>query len=156
MTGRPILAAAVVALFVALGSSFATAQKPYPIFTRDHLGATMTTLGPNVSAATASLLAGDHESAKAQFIRSREQLATTITFWRDHGREDAIGLLRATLSKMDDLDTALSAETVDEAAATGFARDIGGACQACHDVYREQDPITSEYRLKPGSVAEDG
>ena len=143
---------AVTGLLVVLGGSFATAQKPYPIFTLDHLGATMKTLGPNFRAATASLTAGDYESAKALVIRSREQLATTVTFWRDHERDDAVAFLRATVAKMDNLDMALSAETVDPAAVTTLAGEIGAACQACHTVYREQDPVTNEYRLKPRSV----
>ena len=150
MSSRTLLA--VTGLLGVLGGSFATAQKPYPIFTIDHLGATMKTLGPNFRAATASLTAGDYETTKALVIRSREQLATTITFWRDHERDDAVAFLRATVAKIDDLDTALSAETIDPGAVTPLAGEIAAACQACHTVYREQDPVTNEYRLKPGSV----
>jgi hypothetical protein len=145
---------AVIGLLVVLGGSLAVAQKANPIFTIDHLSATMKMLGPNFRAATASLMAGDYEAAKAQATRTREQLATTITFWRDHERDDAIALLRATVAKIDDLDTALSAETIDPAAVAALAAEVDAACQACHTVYREQDPVTNEYRLKQGSVEE--
>ena len=50
------------------------------------------------------------------------------------------------------LDAVLSAETIDPAAVTALAGKVDIACQACHAVYREQDPVTNEYRLKPGSV----
>ena len=53
---------------------------------------------------------------------------------------------------MDDLDALLSAETIDPAAVTALACNVDIACEACHAVYREQDPVTNEYRLKPGSV----
>ena len=123
-------------------------QEQYPIFTGDHLDATMKTLGPNVAAARASLEAGDHEQAKSQLVRSREQLATTITFWRDRNREDAIGFLRTTLDTLDDLDDALSMSTVDAAAVSALSERLAAGCDSCHAVYREQDQVSGEYSLR--------
>ncbi len=143
---------AIIVLLTVVAGSAATAQKPYPIFTLDHFVSTMKTLGPNVAALDASLASRDFETAKAQLARSREQLVTTITFWRNHERDDAIAFLRDAVGKMDDLDAALSAETIDPAAVTALAGEVDAACEACHAVYREQDPVTNEYRLKPGSV----
>ena len=149
---RRHLAWGVVAALVVVGTVGAAQDRPYPIFTRDHLGNTMKALGPNFVAANASLADQDYATAKERLTRSREQLATTITFWLDHEKDDAIAILRDAVSKMDALDALLSEETVDQAAATGMAREVGAACQTCHTVYREQDPVTNEYRLKPGSV----
>ncbi len=143
---------AIIVLLTVVAGSAATAQKPYPLFTLDNFVSTMKTLGPNVAALNASLASRDFETAKAQLTRSRELLATTVTFWRDHERADAIAFLGDTVRTMDDLDTALSAETIDSAAVTALAGAVGAACEACHAVYREQDPVTREYRLKPGSV----
>jgi cytochrome c556 len=53
---------------------------------------------------------------------------------------------------MDDLDAALSAEKVNAEQARDLGRQINAACQACHQVYRDQDPATKAFRLKPGSV----
>ena len=53
---------------------------------------------------------------------------------------------------MDDLDAALSVNSIDSVAVNTLVAEIGAACQACHMVYRDQDPVTKEYRLKPGSV----
>ena len=124
------------------------AQKPYPIYTTDHLAATMETLGPNFAATMQSLGTADYATTKERLSRSREQLAPTVTFWRDQERDDAIGYVRAALQGMDDLDAALSTELVDSTAAQAVATDIQAACASCHTVYREQDPTTGEYRLK--------
>ena len=142
----------VVALLTAFGAPAATRQKPYPVFTLDHLVATMKTLGPNFEASTAALASRDDETAKAMLIRSREQLATTITYWRDHERDDAIGFLRAALTGLDGLDDALSADTIDRRAVTALVGEVETACAACHAVYRDEDPDTGGYRLKPGVI----
>ncbi len=131
---------------------FVTAQKLYPVYTLDHFVNTMKTLGPNFAGVTASLADNDFEAAKSRLVLARQQLATTVTLWRDHGKDDAVAFLRAALEKMDALDDALSAESVDSAAATAAARQVGAACEACHAVYREQDPATRAYRLKPGVI----
>ncbi len=131
---------------------FVTAQKPYPVYTLDHFVSTMKTLGPNFAGVTASLADNDFEAAKSRLVLTRQQLATTVTLWRDHGKDDAVAFVRAALEKIDQLDDALSAESVDSAAATATARQIGAACEACHAVYREQDPATRAYRIKPGVI----
>jgi hypothetical protein len=92
----------------------------------------------------------DFESAKSQLTRSREQLAVTVTFWRDRKRDDALKLLKDTLTKMDDLDEALSVVTVDAARADGILKQVNSACEACHAVYRQFDPATKTYTFKPG------
>ena len=132
--------------------AFAVAQKPYPVYTLDQFVDTMKTLGPNFAGVTASLAADDFEAAKARLVLTRQQLATTVTLWRDHGKDDAVAFLRAALETIDELDDELSTESVDSAAATATAREIGATCQACHTVYREQDPTTRAYRIKPGAL----
>ena len=147
------LSAAAIATTVAVAAvSSARAQTQYPIFTHDHFEGMMKTLGPNLAGVNASLADDDFDTAKARLVLVRQQLATTITFWRDREREDAIGFLRAAIGKVDALDDALSEETIDSAAVNATGAEIGVACQACHDVYREQDPTTGEYRLKPGPI----
>ena len=111
----------------------------------------MTTLGPNVAGVRAALAAGDYSTAKERAIRSREQLATTITFWRDRDRQDAVEWLRTALSRLDALDTALSVESVDAAAAAAIAGEITATCTACHAVYREPDGAGG-YRVKSSAI----
>ncbi len=141
-------------LLIFTAGAVAAQDKPYPIFTLDHLDATMRRLGANVAGLRASLADGDFTAAKARVIRSREQLAITVTFWRDKGRDDAVALLRTALDRMDALDAALSVEEVDPTAVETLVTQIGDACTACHAVYREQDPVTREYRLTPGALTD--
>ena len=150
---RPALAAAasVLAAAALLPPASSGQQGPYPIFTEAHLDATMTTLGPNVAGVRAALAAGDYSTAKERAIRSREQLATTITFWRDRDREDAVRWLRTALKRLDALDTVLSVESVDAAAAASIADQIGEACTACHETYREPDG-DGRYRVKSSAL----
>ena len=128
------------------------AQKTNPVFTYDDFNNAMKTLGRNFAAVNSLLSKNDFEGAKGQLARSRELLATTITFWRDRKKDDAVKMLRDELTKFDELDAALSAEKVDGARVTAVAKQAGAACQACHAAYREQDPTTKAYRLKAGSA----
>lgn len=148
---RRLLGTALTAAVLLTPAAAAAGQDgPYPIFTEAHLDATMTTLGPNVAGVRAALAAGDYSTAKERAIRSREQLATTITFWRDRERRDAVQWLRAVLDRLDALDTALSVESVDGAAAEAIADELAEACAACHAAYREPDG-DGGYRVKSGA-----
>jgi len=145
----------IVALLIAGAGVWASAQtekKPYPIFTLEQYANMMKTAGRNFGGVTVSVSKGEWETAKEQLTRTREQIAITVTFWKDNKKEDALRMLRTTLNKMDELDVALSAEKVNAEQARDLARQINAACQACHQVYRDQDPATKAFRLKPGSV----
>jgi hypothetical protein len=142
----------VASLAIALGGGAALAQEKapkYPIFTADHLNEAMKTIGLAFTLTRSAIDKNSPENAKDYLVRARDQLATTITYWRDRKNEDAIATLRETLKKMDALDAAMSAETVDMKAAATLAGSVGQSCQACHAKYREQDPTTKAYRVKP-------
>jgi hypothetical protein len=142
----------LVCLVVAAGGIAPRAQekRPYPVFTPDHFVQAMKTVGQAFSAVNASLANSSVEDSKAYLAISRDRLATTITFWRDRQRDDAVRILRDTLTKMDALDAALSAGKIDQAATAAIVKQVGADCQACHQQYREQDPGTKAYRLKAG------
>ena len=151
MSGRNArgFALGLVAAATALSGAGLRAQDSpqYPIYTGDHLAATMETLGPNFAATVRALEGGDHAAAKERLARAREQLATTITFWRQHERDDGIGFVRTAVRAMDDLDAAMSVDAVDAEAASGLAADVRATCNACHATYREPDP-EGGFRLK--------
>ncbi len=125
-------------------------QKPYPVFTVEHFLAAMKTVGQAFAAVNGSLGRNEFEDSKAYLAITRDRLATTITFWRDRNKDDAVKMLRDALAKMDELDAVLSAEKIDPSEAGARAKQVGAACAACHAVYREQDPTTKAYRLKAG------
>ena len=127
-------------------------KKPYPIYTLDQFVAGMKTVGQALAAVNTSLGKDEYDDAKAYLAISRDRLATTITFWRDRRKDDAVKMLRDVLTKMDALDNAMSADRVDPAAVKEIARQVGAGCQTCHQVYREQDPQTKAYKVKLGST----
>ncbi len=134
------------------GAEAAAQDKPYPIFTAEHFVAAMKTVGQAFAAVTTSIGRNEFEDSKSYLIISRDRLATTITFWRDRKKDDAIKILRDTLNTMDDLDVALSADTIAAAAVAARVKQVDAACQACHAIYREQDPVTKVYRMKTGTA----
>ena len=137
---------------LALGVSARALQTAYPIFPFEEFVRMMKSVGANWDGTAALIAKSDFAETKRRLTRSREQLAVTITFWRDNKKDDAVKMLKATLGKMDDLDAALSEETVDAGAVARLAKQVAGACDVCHAVYRDQDPVTKAYRLKPGAL----
>src|SRR6266849_4769683 len=143
----------LVVFAAAGGGALATGQeRPYPIFTAEQFVSAMKTVGQAFAAVNASLGRNEFEDSKAYLVISRDRLATTITFWRDRKKDDAIKILRDTLARMDQLDAALSAEKPDTEAAGAILKQIGASCEACHQVYREQDPSTKAFRIKNASA----
>lgn len=145
--------ACVIFIFaLALGDAAIAQKNPYRNYTQEKFVDNMQTAGRNYEAVAMFVGKGDYESAKAQLTRAREQLAITITFWRDRHKDDAVAMLRNALNGLDSLDAVLGAANVDSAAVRAASERIDAACNACHNVYRDQDPVTKAYRLKPGSV----
>ena len=141
--------------FVVLGFAYpvvAQQKNPYRNYTQEKFEENMQAAGRNYAAVTSLVGNNDYESAKAQLTRAREQLAITITFWRDRKKDDAVAMLKSALTGIDNLDAVLGASPVDPAAVRAASQKVDAACTACHSVYREQDPATNAYRLKPGIV----
>ena len=124
--------------------------KEYPIFTADAFVAAMKTVGQAFGLVNSSLTRKEYEESKAYLAISRDRLATTIIFWRDRKKDDGVKMLREALMRLDALDEAISAERVDPAAVAAAEKQAGSACEACHAVYREQDPATKAYKFKAG------
>jgi hypothetical protein len=147
---------ALLGVLAALGGAARPAaaqdRNPYPIYTPDQFESTMKAVGLNFAGASALVAKSDFEAAKAQFVRMREQLATTITFWRDRRKDDAVTMLRSTVAKLDEVDAALSRESIEPSAVTALVKEVGAGCQACHGKYREQDPATKAYRVKADAL----
>ena len=147
------VAGSVLVVVLAAGPSVAQDRKnPYRNYNQDKFVQNMQSAGRNYAAVTDLLAKMDYETAKAQLTRAREQLAITMQLWQDQKKDDAIRMLRDALAKTDELDAALSTENVDAAAVAAAAQRLGASCQACHAVYRIQDPATKAYRFKPGSI----
>ena len=133
---------------IASGTAVSAQKNPYRNYTEEKFVQNMQTADRNYAAVKALVAKNDYESAKAQLTRAREQMALTITFWRNTKKDDAVAMLRKALTSLDDLDVALGAEKVDPSAIAGASERINAACQACHATYREQDPATKAYRVR--------
>jgi hypothetical protein len=143
-----IFGAVLIAFVYLILVQVAAAQKQYPVFTEANLVKAMKDAGTSFAAGRVSLTANDMSAAKSQFVHAREELAVTIAFWRDRKKADAIRMLRETLAKLDELDTALSEQMIDRTVVEELARRANEACESCHAVYREQDPSLKAYRLR--------
>lgn len=133
---------------VAAGVDTSAQKNPYLHYTEEKFVENKLTADRNFAAVKTFATSSDYASAKAQLTRAREQMAITITFWRDANNDAAVAMLRKTLTSMDDLDVAMSAEKIDAASVTGAVARIDEACAACHASYREQDPATKSYRVR--------
>src|SRR5215467_3713419 len=123
------LAGAALAVLVATAAVTSAQKNPYRNYTEEKFVQNMQAADRNYAAVKALIAKSDYQSAKAQLTRAREQMANTITFWRDAKKDDAVGMLRKALTGMDDLDVALGAETVDRGAVAAASDRIGAACQ---------------------------
>jgi hypothetical protein len=146
------LAGAILLVGIASAPGASAQKNPYRNYTEAKFVENMQTAGRNYAAVTDLLAKREYEPAKAQLTRAREQLAITITFWRDRKQDDAVKLLRDALRAMDDLDVTLSAEPLQPSDVGATANRVAAACEACHVRHREQDPATKAYRIKPGSL----
>jgi hypothetical protein len=112
--------------------------------------AAMKTVGQAYALVNSSATKNDVDEAKAFLAISRDRLATTITYWRDRKKDDAVRMLRNVLTKMDELDAALSADTLDRAAVDTIGKQVEAGCVVCHQTYREQDPVTKAFKIGAG------
>jgi len=93
---------------------------------------------------------GAFADARTQVATLRQNFMALQGFWVDKKRDDAIGIVKDGLARLDALDKMLSAPTVDQMAAQAAAKEFGGAtCGACHKLYREGDAQTG-FRFKAG------
>jgi cytochrome c556 len=146
------LTGAILVVVAASGTAAIAQKNPYRRYTEEKFIENMQTAGRNYAAVTDLLAKSEYDPAKAQLTRAREQLAITMTFWRDKKKDDAVKLLRDALLRMDDLDAALSTETIQPSEIHAASQRVSVACEACHALYRDQNPTTKSYRIKPGSV----
>jgi cytochrome c556 len=146
--GLTAVAALAFAGVVSVSGAALAQKNPYRTYNEEKFVQNMQTAGRNYAAVTDLLTRKDYDSAKAQLTRVREQLAITVQFWRDKKQDNAQQMLRDTLARTDDLDTALSEPTVSPEAVTAASQRLGASCQACHAQYRVQDPATKTYRVK--------
>lgn len=135
------------AMVLAISGSMMLAQK---VTTPGDFDKAMKTVGTAFGEVNKAIATSAFADAKTHLATTRTSLMSTQSFWTDKKKDDALAMLKDALGKVDALDKVLSAPTVDASKASAAVKEVGGVCQACHKVYREQDPKTKAYSIKAG------
>lgn len=143
------LKAYIAVLVVAGFGSLVIAQQK--VTTPEELDKVMKTVQPAMQATQKALKSESYADARAQLAIVKKAMDDSHEFWVFHKKEDAIKMNRDTVAKLEEVDKLLGATPVDTAAVAGALKAMGGACLACHKVYRERD-AENNYILKPGSI----
>jgi hypothetical protein len=112
--------------------------------------AAMKSLGSALGAINKWILSGAANDARSQTAQARATMQAIEGFWADRKKDEPAMLARTTLEKVDALDEALAGGETAEMQA-GF-KELATACGACHMKYREQDPATKAFSIKPGTL----
>lgn len=107
----------------------------------------MKTIVAGVNAGTKAVSSNAYAEAKVPLVLARQTLASTAPFWADQKMDGPLKMTKDAVRKLDDLDAALSAKTVDAAVVSAAVKAMNDACTACHAIYREGDSQTG-YRIK--------
>ena len=92
---------------------------------------------------------GAFQDARTQLATLRQNFTSLQAFWSEKKQDAAIGIVKDGLTKIDALDKLLGAPAPDQMAAQAAAKELQGACGACHKQFREGDNQTG-FRFRPG------
>jgi soluble cytochrome b562 len=121
------------------------------ITTVEEYAGVMKSNAQSFGAANKAIASGAYADAKTQLTTLRGNFVALQAFWMEKKQDDAVGIVKDALTKMDGLDTMLSAGTVDQMAAQAAAKELQGSCGACHKQYREGDNQTG-FRFRAGVI----
>jgi len=95
---------------------------------------------------------GAFADARMQVTTLRQNFTALQAFFASAKKDDAVGILKDGLSRLDALDKLLAAPAPDQMAAQAAAKEFGGnTCGACHKLYREGD-AQSGFKFKAGAL----
>jgi cytochrome c556 len=121
------------------------------VATPEDLDKTMKKIAPAQTAAAKAIQAMSWADAKAQIAIVKQSLNDTEPFWVSHKKDDAVKMLKDSVSKVTAVEEAVSGPMPDQQAALAAFKQVGATCASCHKQYREQDE-NQQYRLKAGSI----
>lgn len=121
------------------------------VATPEELDKTMKAVNQANMTVQKAVTSGDFASAKTAVGVLKTNLMNAQNFWELKKKDDAIGFSKDTISKVVAFEQAVSASTVDAAAATAAFKEYSGTCRNCHMKYRERD-ANGNYIIKPGTI----
>ena len=137
------------AMMVVWMSALGVAQTK--IATVEDYAAVMKSNAQSFGATNKAIASGAFADAKTQLATVRGNFMALQAFWTEKKQDAAVGIVKDGLTKMDALDKMLSAAPVDQMAAQAAAKEVQGACGACHKQYREGDNQTG-FKFKAGVI----
>jgi cytochrome c556 len=135
------------ALFVLWLGTLAIAQNK--ITTVEQYAALMKSNAQANGAMNKAIGSGAFQDARTQLTTLRQNFMNLQAFWTERKQDAAIGIVKDGLTRIDALDTLLGAPAPDQMAAQAAAKELQGACGACHKMYREGD-AKEGFRFRPG------
>ena len=135
------------ALFVLWLGTLAIAQNK--ITTVEQYAALMKSNAQANGAMNKAIGSGAFQDARTQLTTLRQNFMNLQAFWTERKQDAAIGIVKDGLTRIDALDKLLGAPAPDQMAAQAAAKELQGACGACHKMYREGDPKEG-FRFRPG------
>jgi cytochrome c556 len=143
---RRFTTCATALIMVWLGA-FAIAQTR--ITTLEEYAAVMKSNAQSNGAMNKAIGSGAFQDARTQLATLRQNFTALQAFWTEKKQDAAIGIVKDGLTKIDALDKLLAAPAPDQMAAQAAAKELQGACGACHKQFREGDNQTG-FRFRPG------
>ena len=137
----------VTALLVLWLGTLAIAQNK--ITTVEQYAALMKSNAQANGAMNKAIGSGAFPDARTQLMTLRQNFMTLQVFWTERKQDAAIGIVKDGLTRIDALDKLLGAPAPDQMAAQAAAKELQGACGACHKMYREGD-AKEGFRFRPG------
>ncbi len=135
------------ALFVLWLGTLAIAQNK--ITTVEQYAALMKSNAQVNGAMNKAIGSGAFQDARTQLTTLRQNFMNLQAFWTERKQDAAIGIVKDGLTRIDALDKLLGAPAPDQMAAQAAAKELQGACGACHKMYREGD-AKEGFRFRPG------
>ena len=135
------------ALFIVWLGTLAIAQNK--ITTVEQYAALMKSNAQANGAMNKAIGSGAFQDARTQLTTLRQNFMNLQAFWTERKQDAAIGIVKDGLTRIDALDKLLGAPAPDQMAAQAAAKELQGACGACHKMYREGDPKEG-FRFRPG------
>jgi cytochrome c556 len=135
------------ALFIVWLGTLAIAQNK--ITTVEQYAALMKSNAQANGAMNKAIGSGAFQDARTQLTTLRQNFMNLQAFWTERKQDGAIGIVKDGLTRIDALDKLLAAPAPDQMAAQAAAKELQGACGACHKMYREGDNQTG-FRFRPG------
>ena len=145
MRRNVMLFAAVLAF--TLGGSIGSAQT-MKIGNVDEYGKAMEALFFDFASANFSIVALAPADAQKLVASTGSKMLAVEAFWVERKKDGPAKIARTAIEKLDAYEKAIAGG--DRNAMAAAVKEVGAQCGACHQQTRDQDPVTKEYRIKPG------